>query len=699
MESNLLDIKKSGIVVDKKSVDSKKTDINVSKTGGMSLFDSLMKDVQKEPKSKEISVEKNTNKDEIAKRIIVKNSILNVKKDVDKVVSSDIIMEVTKKVAKDLVDVVIIEHKLTEKKANKDVETKSATKNIKNLLVQIDTSKYTADDTKKTKKDVQIEKENIDVKIVYKEIKKDIVTSKIVVNSKILPDVELVENIEEKNTVKNIVPKEIIEDVKATKIVVDGKTKVIIADESISKGIEKITEDVNTPKTIVDNKIIMSDKSIKNSPEIDTMKATKTSLVVTVEKEVDKKIGKKDILKDDIVEKKVKSSVLIEPIKKEKKQDIKTIDKIAEKLIEDILIEENIIQPSLKKDENITPHKLEKKENLIIKSSSENIVANTIEISDIKKADAIIKDKLNNNIPNNTDTSTDKKNPLMANMFLSSQKNEKDIVSTKQLSKAQNNIEEKKTISSIKQSGNMLDLNVKKIDVVTSKENIPNTKIKQSVEKNLISSSVILNKMLVDNSITKNIDKNIINQVDTHNDEKVTVAPIQNKNESNTKEIVVTVNVPTSVVETIQNKIIGAQQKVSSFMSDISRSMYLNYKPPVNTFKINLNPANLGSISIVMRSNKADNTVSVSMNMSNSSTMDVFSDNKSQLQTSLMKNFNDGSNVNLSFNMQGDDSKSGFEQFNQDKNDNKNDEQKDDSILSQEKEKDNDNLIKDNDYM
>jgi hypothetical protein len=101
-------------------------------------------------------------------------------------------------------------------------------------------------------------------------------------------------------------------------------------------------------------------------------------------------------------------------------------------------------------------------------------------------------------------------------------------------------------------------------------------------------------------------------------------------------------------------------------MSDVARSMYLNYKPPFTSFRMNLNPANLGSISIIMRASKSENSISVSMNMSNNATMEIFAENRSSLQSALQKQLGDSSSVSLNFNMQGDSSNSTFEQFNQD---------------------------------
>ncbi|MEA3315052.1 MAG: flagellar hook-length control protein FliK, partial [Campylobacterota bacterium] len=169
-------------------------------------------------------------------------------------------------------------------------------------------------------------------------------------------------------------------------------------------------------------------------------------------------------------------------------------------------------------------------------------------------------------------------------------------------------------------------------------------------------------------SISDIIDKSIKENVSIRdNISKTEVKSIKEEKVENGEKVVV-MNVSKDVVETIQNKIIGAQQKVGHFMSETARNMYLNYQAPMNAFRISLNPANLGTIAIVMRSNKVDNSISISMNMSNPATMDMFTDSKSLLQSALGKNFNENSNINLSFGMQDNNSDKNSQQFSQNQN-------------------------------
>ena len=127
-------------------------------------------------------------------------------------------------------------------------------------------------------------------------------------------------------------------------------------------------------------------------------------------------------------------------------------------------------------------------------------------------------------------------------------------------------------------------------------------------------------------------------------------------------DAIVTVNSPLSY--NIQSKIIGARQQMSTMMSDIARQMYENYKPPVTVFKINLNPLELGSIAILMKNDK-NNSLSISMNVSNNSTLDALIDNQNVLKTSLNKSFDENTKFNLNFSSSSENNSQSNNQSNQ----------------------------------
>ena len=83
-------------------------------------------------------------------------------------------------------------------------------------------------------------------------------------------------------------------------------------------------------------------------------------------------------------------------------------------------------------------------------------------------------------------------------------------------------------------------------------------------------------------------------------------------------------------------------------MSEIARQMYENYKPPVTVFKINLNPIELGNISVLMKNDK-NSGLSISMSVSNHSTLETLIENQNMLKNSLTKTFDDSTKLNLDF--------------------------------------------------
>ena len=290
--------------------------------------------------------------------------------------------------------------------------------------------------------------------------------------------------------------------------------------------------------------------------------------------------------------------------------------------------------------------------------------ANRKNKTESKKDDSTVSSNLKD-LSSEAKTKQDLKDPLLASMFLSSQRKLKEVTSQEQLNSAQKNIEENKTMESVSKSASMLELNAEDMEVEVEKgietavqlKKNPLTEEKNSQSKTVITSNNrVLDRMFLEKQLSEKVlaQGNILKEgIVQQKGAAEAVNTIKTAEvEAGVKETVVTLQVPSSIVETIQNKIIGAQQKMGSFMSEVARNMYQNYKPPVTSFRVNLNPANLGSIAIVMKANKSDNSLSVSMNMSNASTMDVFADNKTVLQNALSRNLNDGSNISLNFAMQ-----------------------------------------------
>uniref|UniRef100_UPI00126082A3 flagellar hook-length control protein FliK n=1 Tax=Aliarcobacter butzleri TaxID=28197 RepID=UPI00126082A3 len=167
-------------------------------------------------------------------------------------------------------------------------------------------------------------------------------------------------------------------------------------------------------------------------------------------------------------------------------------------------------------------------------------------------------------------------------------------------------VEQDTTIQTLKNAKQDLDLSSEKkniLDAMLSEKNIRSADI-----KNLITQSVEASSALLDNTL------NVSNDV--------------------------TVDINPTLLNNIQSRIIGAKQQMSQMMSDVARQMYENYKPPVTVFKINLNPVELGSISILMKNDK-NNGLNISMSVSNMTTLDTLLGNQDLLRNSLAKTFNE----------------------------------------------------------
>ncbi|MCR1816548.1 flagellar hook-length control protein FliK [Aliarcobacter butzleri] len=175
-------------------------------------------------------------------------------------------------------------------------------------------------------------------------------------------------------------------------------------------------------------------------------------------------------------------------------------------------------------------------------------------------------------------------------------------------------VEQDTTVQTLKNAKQELDLSSEKkniLDTMLSEKNIRSADI-----KNLITQSVEASSALLDNTLNVSSD--------------------------------VTVDINPTLLNNIQSRIIGAKQQMSQMMSDVARQMYENYKPPVTVFKINLNPVELGSISILMKNDK-NNGLNISMSVSNMTTLDTLLGNQDLLRNSLAKTFNENTQFNLDF--------------------------------------------------
>lgn len=227
-------------------------------------------------------------------------------------------------------------------------------------------------------------------------------------------------------------------------------------------------------------------------------------------------------------------------------------------------------------------------------------------------------------------------NPFVTNMYLSSQKNSLNEASIVKVSTGKKMASEASSVNDIEKSAKFLDLGLEDTEVTVKVQDLEKHTKLNILDKLAFAKTVMKQDFINNNSeiVSKQTASTAITSV------------IKNEN-----ELAIQLNVSPSNVMNIESRIIGARQQMGPMMSDVARNMYLNYKPPVTAFRINLTPGTLGSIAIVMKSDK-ENGLSISLNMSNSATLDSFVDNQSSLRAALAKNFNTEGSLTLDFNMQ-----------------------------------------------
>ncbi len=248
---------------------------------------------------------------------------------------------------------------------------------------------------------------------------------------------------------------------------------------------------------------------------------------------------------------------------------------------------------------------------------------------------------------------------VVSNIYLSSINKASADAMLGKVHEAKNVVSNANSIKEVQKGADLLNLGLQDSEVI-----VEDSEFNQNVKNEF------LNKLSISNDVVKYDIAKMSQEIALQTKEATTVTTTNSLTPfSSTTDIDITV--PSNLAFNIENRIIGAQQQMNSMMSDIARNMYLNYKPPITAFRMNLNPGHLGSISILMRSDK-DSGLSISLNMSNAATLDSFVDNQATLRAALAKNFNTAENINLEFNMQ-DGQQQNKEQQNR-KNDNKSNE-------------------------
>ena len=453
---------------------------------------------------------------------------------------------------------------------------------------------------------------------------KEIVNNKVETVSKITDIKELSTDEELLKVDKNITTSENIksevEDIKID----NKKEEVIIGKDEI---VDSLGVEINSVENILPTIIKKEDiKTVLNDVVVDkNLKDKEVIADLSLEQKTQENNSTISLF-DKIISQKVDSLDTTQTLEKSIKsnsEDLKSSNEILN--VEEVLVsnisnevindkEKPEVKPevvSIKKDE-----KLSLMDQLIQKNSEKLTLETTLgnNVMDSSLKEVITKD-------------------LISNIYLGSQKNKINNQTLFNKNEAMSILKDGNSIQSVKTSAEILDLGLEDISIdesiavdkldlkeLNKKGILENLLLRKNVKseeiKNLITKSVEASKALIEDTITLESD------------------------------VVVNVNSPISY--NIQSKIIGAKQQMATMMSDVARQMYENYKPPVTAFKINLNPTELGSIAILMKSDK-NNGLSITMNVSNNVTLDTLIENQNLLKNSLNKTFDENTKFNLDF--------------------------------------------------
>ena len=442
-------------------------------------------------------------------------------------------------------------------------------------------------------------------------------------NSALL-DKNIESNIDVESGISSEAPKE--KDVKVENSIVKNDTAISLLDKLISDVKSEISANPKLEEN-VENKDVKVDEKPKN----DIVKNdTATSLL-------DKLISdaKKIIVED-------KNSL-------QDQKNVKTIETTISTPKDDILIanvlEDNIV---IEEESSITKPTI-MANNEIIALNKENNLKN-IDIKEIKVADnpkSLMDALIQNSMKKQEDFAI--KNPdltnnivqqkeVVSNIYLGEQKNQLNTQLNFNKAEAINLLKEGASLEDIQKSATILELGLD--DVELEKKNSLDEIINKTNLKDINDKRQILDTLLNEKNIRSVDVRNLITK-------SVEASAALMENSLNIEEDkVINVNSPLSF--NIQSKIIGAKQQMSQMMSDIARQMYENYRPPVTVFRVNLHPEHLGSISIMMKSDK-NSDLTISMSVASQTTLEALIENQNLLRNSLNKSFDENVKFNLDF--------------------------------------------------
>ena len=490
----------------------------------------------------------------------------------------------------------------------------------------------------KEEKIIEIKKESVDIK-VKEESKDNIVDGEI--NS-----LEAVKKEENKEIVKSEV--NLKEEIKNKEVDKLNSEEVVIVEDKIEVNNSKEKEN-NLNKSLLDQLIQVAKKEIgqeSKKEEVELKDISKEDIkglinkeekIIEIKKEsVDIKV--KEESKDNIVDGEINS---LEAVKKEEnkeivKSEVNLKEEIKNKEVDKLNSEEVVIV-----EDKIEVNNSKEKENNLNKSLLDQLVQKN-RVDYLNNSNIAYKDFKNED--------------LITNIYLNTQRNQMNNQALATKKEAVNLLLNGSNINDIQKSAELLELGLENLDIEKVVENIKKLDLNNVDRRNLIDTLAfnknILNIELKD-MITSSIEaskallENTINVIDD-----------------------ITLNANPTQTQMIETRIVAARQNINHMMSDLARQMYENYKPPVTAFRINLNPATLGAISILMK-NDRENSLVISMAVSNSTTLESLKENQNILKSSLISSFNGEMNIDLDFNSSNSNSSNNKEEKNTEGFDNK----------------------------
>ncbi|WP_066403683.1 flagellar hook-length control protein FliK [Aliarcobacter cryaerophilus] len=512
-----------------------------------------------------------------------------------------------------------------DENSNSEEVIKDLSKNITNELNKDNTKK---DEIKEPTKNIQnsISSKNSLLDRLVLEVKNSNLEQVPKVEQILSEPLKNLENVDIENNDKTFIKSldEVIEGLKnqnnleqkldSEKIIISKDDKLV----EIIKEQEILIEDING------NNLQIKDENSQNFDEV-TLETTQNLSQIIVNNEdrqnIENQIETSTVLKDSlnfenilIVEDEVANSDAI------KNETVKNENNLNS---QNILIVENEVV----KTENNT--KVDQKLSLmdqLIQTNSKKDITTKIEESTTSNPQSV--EQINKNSKD-----------VASNIFLAEQKNSLNNQLLFNKNEAVNILKNASTIEDIEKSANILDLDANNLEV---EQNISS----ESLNDLSVDEQEILDRKNILNSILN--EKNI-RSVDVRN-------LITNSIEASKALLEDTINIlddkildiQPNLVNSIQSRIVGAKQQMASMMSDVARQMYENYKPPVTVFRMNLNPGDLGTISVLMKQDKSSG-LTINMSVSNIATLELLMENQNMLRNSLAKTFNDSANFNLDF--------------------------------------------------